>query len=69
MKNIKRVFASVTVIVIVLLLTATFIRALMGADRRELTFWIYIDVLLPVFIYAAFLINKLLRKYLLKKDR
>ena len=69
MKNIKRVFASVTVIVIVLLLTATLIRALMGADRRELMFWIYIDVLLPVFIYAAFLINKLLRKYLLKKDR
>ena len=41
-------------------------RKVNGWYSAGLNSWYYY---IPVFIYAAFLINKLLRKYLLKKDR
>ncbi len=68
MKKIKRVFAWISLIVIIATIVISCIRALTGAGKDELMFWIYVDVAIPVFIYVAFLVTKLVRKYVIGEE-
>ena len=59
--NMKRFFAILGLICIILCVLATLTAAIFGAPTKVLFFFIFLDVAIPAVIYACMLIDKYLK--------